>query len=47
MTTELTTHPEPSGGISQAVRDGWIIALRNLKRKTLSNPWKKQDNIPL
>jgi ABC-2 type transport system permease protein len=32
VTTESTTHPPASGGIGQAVRDGWIIALRNLKR---------------
>ena len=33
MTTEtMTTHPAPSGGLGQAVRDGMIIAGRNLKR---------------
>ena len=33
MTTEaFTTHPAPRGGLSQAVRDGSIIAGRNLKR---------------
>ncbi len=32
MTSESTAHPQPVGGISQAVRDGLIIAVRNLKR---------------
>jgi ABC transporter DrrB family efflux protein len=28
----MTTHPTPSGGLGQAIRDGAIIAGRNLKR---------------
>jgi ABC-2 type transport system permease protein len=33
MTTEaMTSHPAPTGGLKQAVRDGMIIAGRNLKR---------------
>jgi ABC-2 type transport system permease protein len=32
MTTEALTHPQPTGGFKQEVRDGLIIAGRNLKR---------------
>jgi len=31
-TDAMTTHPAPSGGLGQAIRDGMIIAGRNLKR---------------
>jgi ABC-2 type transport system permease protein len=31
-TDAMTTHPAPSGGLGQAIRDGAIIAGRNLKR---------------
>jgi ABC transporter DrrB family efflux protein len=31
-TDAMTTHPTPSGGLGQAIRDGAIIAGRNLKR---------------
>ena len=31
-TDAITTHPAPSGGLGQAIRDGAIIAGRNLKR---------------
>ena len=31
-TDAMTTHPAPSGGLGQAIRDGVIIAGRNLKR---------------
>jgi len=32
MTCETLTHPQPTGGLRQEVRDGLIIAGRNLKR---------------
>ncbi len=32
MTSDTLSHPQPTGGLRQEVRDGLIIARRNLKR---------------